>query len=58
MSVIQARVVSLHWEEKSTATNEATLEVEFPNGDRQMFVIEIKRMTDRLTWNRRPKKKE
>ena len=47
--VIQAKVLSLHWEERPTATQEATLEVEHENGDRQLFVIQILRMTDRLT---------
>lgn len=47
--VSQAKVISLHWEEKPTAISEATLEVEHENGDRQLFVIRVLRMTDRLT---------
>jgi hypothetical protein len=47
--ITQATVISLHWEEQKTAIQEATLEVEHPNGDRQLFVIPILRMTDRLT---------
>ncbi len=43
------KVLSLHWEEKKTAIQEATLEVELPNGERQLFVIPILRMTDPLT---------
>jgi hypothetical protein len=46
--VSQAKVISLHWEERATAIQEATLEVEHPNGDRQLFVIQIIRMTDRI----------
>ena len=52
MSVTQAKVISLHWEERDTAIQEATLEVEHPNGDRQLFVIPVVRMTDRLTGER------
>jgi len=48
-SVTQARVVSLHWEDRETAAQEATLEVEHENGERQLFVIPILRMTNRLT---------
>lgn len=48
-TVSYGRVVALHWEEKPTAINEATLEVEHVNGDRQLFVIPILRMTDRIT---------
>jgi hypothetical protein len=48
MAVVQARVISLHWEEAATAAPEATLEVEHANGDRQLFVVQIKRMTDRI----------
>ena len=51
--VIQAKVISLHWEEQRTAIQEATLEVEHENGDRQLFVIPILRMTDRLTGEMR-----
>jgi hypothetical protein len=47
--VIHAKVIGLHWEDRDTATQEATLEVEHPNGDRQLFVIPILRMTDRIT---------
>lgn len=54
MSVIQAKVISLHWEERPTAIFEATLEVEHPNGDRQLFVIPIARMTDRLPGEMKP----
>jgi hypothetical protein len=51
-----AKVISLHWEETKTATQEATLEVEHENGDRQLFVISVLRMTDRLTGEMRRKK--
>ncbi len=54
MSVIKARVVSLHWEENANASQEATLEVEHENGDRQMFVLPILRMTNRIKSERRP----
>ena len=47
--VTQAKIISLHWEEKKEAVQEATLEVQFSNGDRQLFVIPILRMTDVLT---------
>jgi hypothetical protein len=47
--VTQAKVVSLHWEEQERAIQEATLEVEHGNGDRQLFVIQVLRMTNRLT---------
>ena len=53
----QAKVISLHWEEKATAIQEATLEVEYPNGDRQLFVIPILRMTDRLTGEMKTRKR-
>jgi hypothetical protein len=46
--VVEAKVISLHWEEQACAVPEATLEVEHANGDRQLFVIAIVRMTDRL----------
>jgi hypothetical protein len=46
--VIAADVIRLHWEEKKTATQEATLEVRHANGDCQLFVIQILRMTDRM----------
>lgn len=46
---VQAKVISLHWNEKKEAIQEATLEVEHSNGDRQLFVIQILRMTDRIT---------
>jgi hypothetical protein len=49
MAITQAKVISLHWEEKVTAVSEATLEVEHANGDRQLFVIQVVRMTDRIT---------
>ena len=49
LMVTQAKIISLHWEEKKEAVQEATLEVEFSNGDRQLFVIPILRMTDVLT---------
>lgn len=49
MPVMQAKVISLHWDEKATSVSEATLEVEHENGDRQLFVIRVLRMTDRLT---------
>jgi hypothetical protein len=48
-TVTQARVISLHWIERPTAIQEATLEVEHSNGDHQLFVIPIVRMTDRLS---------
>jgi hypothetical protein len=56
--VTQAKVISLHWEEKATAIQEATLEVEHPNGERQLFVIPILRMTDRLTGEMHAQRKE
>jgi hypothetical protein len=52
MSVVMARVVSLHWEDRETAIQEATLEVEHENGERQLFVIPIVRMTNRLSSER------
>ena len=55
--VVQAKVIGLHWEEQDTAIQEATLEVEHPNGDRQLFVIQILRMTDRLSGELKPKGK-
>jgi hypothetical protein len=55
--VVQARVVSLHWEEQETAIQEATLEVEHSNGDRQLFVIPIVRMTDRMTGEMKKRKR-
>jgi hypothetical protein len=57
MSIKQARVVSLHWEEQTWSSQEATLEVEHENGDRQLFVIPILRMTDRLKGEMKPKRK-
>ena len=54
MSVAQARVLSLHWEDTDVASQEATLEVEHPNGDRQLFVIPVLRMTDRLKGQMKP----
>ena len=56
--ITQARVISLHWEEQQTAVQEATLEVEHPNGDRQLFVIPILRMTDRLTGEMKKRRGE
>jgi hypothetical protein len=56
MSIKQARVVSLHWEEQTWSSQEATLEVEHENGDRQLFVIPILRMTDRLKGEMKPKR--
>lgn len=47
-TVVQAKVLNLHWDEKDTAVQEATLEVMFENGDRQMFVVPIVRMTNRI----------
>ena len=44
-----AKVISLHWEERKEAVQEATLEVEHPNGDIQLFVISVIRMTDRIS---------
>ena len=54
--VTQARVIGLHWEDRDTAIQEATLEVEHPNGERQLFVIPILRMTDRLKGEMKPRK--
>lgn len=54
--VVQAKVISLHWEEQATAIQEATLEVEHANGDRQLFVLHIVRMTDRLTGEMKKKR--
>lgn len=51
--VIQAKVLSLHWIEKDTAIQEATLEVEHVDGHRQLFVIPVLRMTERLPPRRR-----
>ena len=48
MTVVAAKVVRLHWDEQTTAVQEATLEVVHPNGDRQLFVLAVLRMTDRL----------
>jgi len=56
MMVKQARVMSLHWEEQEHAIQEATLEVRHDNGDRQLFVIRILRMTDRITGEMKPKR--
>ena len=50
--IVQAKVIGLHWEERDTATQEATLEVEHPTGERQLFVIQILRMTDKITGAR------
>jgi hypothetical protein len=47
--IVQAKVVSLHWEEQPTAISAATLEVEHENGDRQLFVVPILLMTDRMS---------
>jgi hypothetical protein len=44
----KAKVTNLHWDEKEHSVWEATLEVEHENGDVQMFVIPITRMTNRL----------
>jgi hypothetical protein len=55
--VTQSRVISLHWEEQPTAIQEATLEVQHENGDRQLFVIQVLRMTDRLKGEMKPKPK-
>jgi len=46
-----AKVISLHWEEKKEAIQEATLEVEHEDGKRQLFVIPILRMTDKIGKN-------
>ena len=54
--VQQARVISLHWKECEHAIQEATLEVEHANGDRQLFVISILRMTDRIRGEMKPKR--
>jgi hypothetical protein len=44
-----AKVIRLHWEEKNTAIWQATLEVQFENGDIQMFVIPVTAMTNRIS---------
>lgn len=43
-----ARVIWLHWLEQRDAVQEATLEVEHLTGERQLFVVPVLRMTDRL----------
>lgn len=53
--VIQAKVLNLHWSEKAEAVQEATLEVEHVDGERQLFVIPILRMTERIP---RPRNKQ
>jgi len=45
-TMVQAKVMNLHFDQKETAVQEATLEVMFENGDRQMFVVPILRMTE------------
>jgi hypothetical protein len=54
--ITYARVIGLHWEETPTAIQEATLEVEHLDGDRQLFVIPIVRMTNRITGELKPEK--
>ncbi len=46
---VRARVVALHFRDIETAVEQATLEVEHENGDKQLFVIQVLRMTDRIT---------
>jgi hypothetical protein len=46
--IVQAKVVALHWEDLKVASQTATLEVEHSNGDRQYFVIQIVRMSERV----------
>lgn len=46
--ITKAKVLNLHWDEKETSVWEATLEVQHEDGDIQMFVIPITRMTNRM----------
>jgi hypothetical protein len=46
--ITKAKVTNLHWDENETSVWEATLEVVHDNGDTQMFVIPISRMTNRI----------
>jgi hypothetical protein len=48
MPVVYAHVLHLHWDDRDSATTEATLEVEHENGDRQLFVVPILRMSERI----------
>lgn len=52
MPIVKGKILNLHWREESYAANEASIEVELPNGDIQMFVVQVIRMTNRI-----PKKK-
>ena len=54
---IAAKVIALHWHDGERAIPEATLEVEHDNGDRQLFVIQVLRMTDRISGNLKPPRK-
>ena len=56
MPIINAKVLDLHWNEIDTSCTEATLEVEHSNGDRQYFVIDIVRMSNRIPKARVMKK--
>lgn len=53
MPIIKGRILNLHWREEEYAAQEASIEVEHENGDIQMFVVPILRMT-----KRHPKPKE
>jgi len=44
----KARVINMHWDDVPHSIQEATIEVQFPNGDTQLFVVSIVRMTNRL----------
>jgi hypothetical protein len=46
--ITKGLVLYLHWDEQNTATQEATLEIQHLNGDTQMFVIPVIRMTERI----------
>jgi hypothetical protein len=48
----KARVINLHWDDIAHSIQEATIEVEFPTGDTQLFVVPIVRMTNRLPARR------
>ena len=53
MPIIKGKIVNLHWREEEYAAQEASIEVELDNGDIQMFVVPVLRMT-----RRHPKSKE
>lgn len=46
--ITKAKVLNIHWDETEHSVWEATLEAEHENGDIQMFVIPISRMTNRI----------